>query len=497
MTEDRNSYKNILKSISLFGGVKIFQILIGIIKNKVIAILLGPNGMGIAGLISSSTEMVAALTGCGLHTSAVRDVAQAHDSKDEKRIGATITVLRKLVWLTGLLGMAVVFLMAPMLSVWAFGGKDYTIAFRVVSVIMLFNQINIGQTVLLQGTFHYKYMAKSALFGNVLGLVITLPLYYLFGIKAIVPAIIISSLIALSLSWYYSSKISFCKVKFSIKEWWIKGRGMISLGIVIALTGLAGVGQAYGLRIFISNIGGVADVGLYVAGFAISSTYVNLILSSMSSDYAPRLSVVANNNILLTSTINKQANLLLVILTPLVLIFIVFVKLLIILLYSTQFVEIVSMTEWVMLGMFFRTISWTISFSFIARGESRIFFLNELLATIYMLVFYVLGYKVYGFEGMGIAFFVSYICYSLQMFIIAKLKFQFYFEREFLKNMIVQILFCVLLFTLLKIIGYSSYRYILGVFFIVVSVYFCYKKLNKMIDLKSMIHQFKNKMSRK
>jgi O-antigen/teichoic acid export membrane protein len=241
MTEDRNSYKNIFKSISLFGGVKIFQILIGIIKNKVIAILLGPNGMGIAGLITSSTEMVAALTGCGLQTSAVRDVAQAHDSKDEQKIGTTIKVLRKLVWVTGVLGMLVVFFMAPLLSVWAFGDKEYTIAFRVVSVIMLFNQINIGQTVLLQGTFHYKYMAKSALFGNVLGLVITLPLYYLFGIKAIVPAIIISSLIALSLSWYYSNKISFNKVKLTIKELFFKGKGMLSLGIVIALTGFLGV----------------------------------------------------------------------------------------------------------------------------------------------------------------------------------------------------------------------------------------------------------------
>ncbi|HOS16842.1 MAG TPA: oligosaccharide flippase family protein [Bacteroidales bacterium] len=393
--------------------------------------------------------------------------------------------------------MAVVFLMAPMLSVWAFGGKDYTIAFRVVSVIMLFNQINIGQTVLLQGTFHYKYMAKSALLGNVLGLVITLPLYYIFGIKAIVPAIIISSIIALSLSWYYASKISFHKVKLSIKEWWIKGKGMISLGIVIALTGLAGVGQAYILRIFIANMGGVNEVGLYVAAFAISNTYVSLILSSMASDYAPRLSAVANDKQLLITTINKQANLLLVILTPLILVFIVFVKLLILLLYSSQFVAILSMTEWVMLGMFFRAFSWTISFAFIARGESKTFFINELISSIYTLGFYMLGYKIYGFEGMGIAFVLSYICYCFQMFLLAKIKFQFYIEKNVLKTIIIQILFCIGLFIVLNVVGYGFYRYIIGFIFITASIFFTYRQLSRMMDLKTIIQQFKNKLIKK
>ena len=87
MAEDRNSYKNITKAIGLFGGVQVFNILAGIIKNKIVAVLLGPVGMGISGILISTTSMISSATGLGLHTSAVRDVAKAYSSKDEKEVG--------------------------------------------------------------------------------------------------------------------------------------------------------------------------------------------------------------------------------------------------------------------------------------------------------------------------------------------------------------------------------------------------------------------------
>ena len=49
--EDKtSSYRNIFKATSLFGGVQVYQILIGIIKQKFVAVLLGTSGVGIQGL---------------------------------------------------------------------------------------------------------------------------------------------------------------------------------------------------------------------------------------------------------------------------------------------------------------------------------------------------------------------------------------------------------------------------------------------------------------
>ena len=113
MTEQTTSYRQIFKATSLFGGVQLFNIIISVVRSKIIAVLLGPSGMGVAGLLTSSTSLVAGLTGFGLSTSAVKDVAAANESGDKDRINIVVAVFRKLVWITGLLGCLLTIILSP------------------------------------------------------------------------------------------------------------------------------------------------------------------------------------------------------------------------------------------------------------------------------------------------------------------------------------------------------------------------------------------------
>ena len=324
MSEDRNSYGQIFKAVGLFGGTKVFQILIGIIKTKCVALLLGPVGMGIVGLITSGLQMIKSLTSFGLDTSSIREISRSYTSGDEYRASRTVSVFRKIVVLTGILGAFTVFILSDYLSRISFGNNDYSLAFKIVSITLLFDQLCVGQTALMQGTFHYKLMARSALIGSILGLVISIPMYFLWKEDAIVPVIIITSVTALCLSWYYSRKIEIAVVNVSFKEALIEGKPMLLLGLAIALAGIARVGKVYGLRLFISNWGGLAEVGLYTSAMNISIQYVDVVLASMGSDYSPRLAAITDNKPLFIETINKQIKVICSLLKPLVTIFIVF-----------------------------------------------------------------------------------------------------------------------------------------------------------------------------
>ena len=90
---ETSTYRSIFKATSLFGGVQVYQILIGIMRSKFIAMILGPAGMGIAGLYSSATAMIKSLSSMGLQSSAVRDVSEANGTGDQRRINVTITTL--------------------------------------------------------------------------------------------------------------------------------------------------------------------------------------------------------------------------------------------------------------------------------------------------------------------------------------------------------------------------------------------------------------------
>lgn len=202
-----------------------------------------------------------------------------------------------------------------------------------------------------------QYLAKANLAGSAMGLVITVPLYYWYGIDAIVPAIIIASFTSLSLSWYFARKVKIETIKVSPVRTLAEGKSMLVMGFIISMTGMINLGVSYIVRIFISKIGGVDQVGLYSAGFSIISSYVGLIFAAMGTDYYPRLSAVANNNEQCKRTINQQAEIALLIMGPIIMVFLVFIQLLVIVLYSNKFISINEMIHWAALGMYFKAVS--------------------------------------------------------------------------------------------------------------------------------------------
>ena len=67
-----------------------------------------------------------------------------------------------------------------------------------------FNQLSTGELVLLQSLRRLQNLAKANVYGSFVGLLVTIPLYYKYGVEGIVPVIIITSLITLFFSWYFA-----------------------------------------------------------------------------------------------------------------------------------------------------------------------------------------------------------------------------------------------------------------------------------------------------
>ena len=492
MQEERSSYREIMKATSLFGGVQVFNIIISIIRSKIIAVLLGPAGMGIVGLLTSTTGLVSSLTNFGLGTSAVRDIAAANESGNQNRINKVVTVFRRLVWITGLLGAVITFILAPWLSQLTFGNNEYTVAFMWLSVTLLFKQLTSGQNVMLQGMRKLKYLAMANMLGSAIGLVVSAPLYYYYHIDGIVPAIILTALFLLGITWYFSRKINIDRIAVSPQEAIFEGKGMLKMGFMLNLSGLITVGASYIVRIFISNTGSLEDVGLYNAGFAIIGTYVGLVFAAMSTDYYPRLSGVSDDNQKATSLINQQAEIALLILAPILTIFIIFVNWAVIVLYSTKFVPVNEMIRWAALGMYFKAVSWSIAFIFLAKGASKLFFWNELIGNVYTLGFNLLGYYLFGLKGLGISFLISFALYFLQVFFLVKNKYEFSFNSKFYKIFGIQLSMGILCFLITMFVP-NPWNYFVGLPFILISLWFSYIELDKRMDLKGILNNYRKK----
>ena len=475
-----------MKATSIFGGVQVFNIIIALIRSKFVAVLLGPAGMGVMGLLQSTLSLVGAATNFGLGSSAVRDISEANGTGDQQKIKLTVSVFRKLIWLTGLLGMVLTIALSPLLSKLTFGSYDYTFAFMALAVTLLINQLASGQLVLLQGLRKIKWLAKASIYGSACGLLVSVPLFYFFGIQGIVPSIIITALALFAVQYWFAHKVKIDGVMLSFKEAVQQGKPMLKLGFVLSLSGLITVAASYIIRIFISNTGGVEDVGFYNAGFTMIGTYVGMIFTAMGTDYFPRLSAVSHNNTETTKMINEQSEIAILIISPILIIFLVFIKWIIIIFYSEQFQPVNTMLLWMALGMLFKAGSWAIGYVMLAKGDGKTFFYSELTANLYMLVLNIAGYYYFGLEGLGISFLIGYILIYVQVYVIAHYTYHFRFSTNFYNIMVMQMILGITAF-LISRNSEGLTLYLTGSGIAIISLTFSIFLLNKKLNLLQLL----------
>ena len=483
MNEDRSAYRQVFKATSLFGGVQVFQILIAVIRSKVIAVLLGPYGMGISGLLFTTLNFISELTGAGLDRSAVKDVSAAFGKKDEQKIVKVLGVLIRLVWFTGILGAVLTIVLAPFLSQWAFDSTDFTLAFIWIAFAILLKQLAYGNLVVLQGLRKLKSLAKANLMGSAVGLVIVVPLYYYFRIDAIAPAILISFLMTFLFSWYYAKKVRLQPKKVTTKEAFSQGKEMIRLGVSMSVSSLLVALGMFLVQLFVSNTGGVDEVGFYHAGIVIINSYVGMIFSAMSTDYYPRLAAIADDIVKIRETVLHQAYIAVLLITPIIILFLIFAKIVIQLL--------VGFVTWAILGTLFKGVSMCMGYIFVAKGDSRIFIKTAVLFNGLLLTFNILGYYYGGLVGLGISFLSYYVLHFFLMNLITKAVYKFYFPVSFYGLFSVCLILCFATFmsTFLEndILKYFIFS-LLVIFSSSLSIYL----LNKKMDFLSAIRDYIN-----
>ena len=178
--ENHNSYSHILKYAGLFGGVQGLSIAIGIIRNKLVAMLLGPNGMGLVSLFSSATKFISDSTNFGIPMSSVKTLSRDFDEGNEEKVVGTIRIIRSLSLLVALFGVLVCIIASPFLSDNTFSWKGgHLWHYILLSPVVGFTAITGGEIAILKATRRLKALAVSSLLAVIAALIISVPIYYI------------------------------------------------------------------------------------------------------------------------------------------------------------------------------------------------------------------------------------------------------------------------------------------------------------------------------
>lgn len=410
--QSKSSYGQILKSTTLVGGSKVINILLGIIRTKFLAVLLGPSGVGLMGLYTAVTDTVGTLAGMGIGSSGVRQIAESAGTGDKVRIARTIITLRRASLVLGFLGMILTIIFCEHLSRLTFGTGEYAWPIALLSVTLFFGGVSAGQSALIQGMRRIADLAKLSVLGGLLGTVVSIPMVFLWGKDGIVPFLITVSVMTILTSWWYARRIPVAQIALG---WWDtlrEAKGLLSLGLVFMATALMTAAVMYLIRVLVVRQLGMVDVGLYQAATTLSSLYIGVILGAMGMDFYPRLTAVAENDEVCNRMVNEQTEVGLLIATPGILATLTFAPLIIQIFYSASFIPAYEVLRWQIMGIFLRVVSWPMGFVLLAKGKGRVFFWTELVSNAAHLSLVWIGITYYGVEGAGMALFALYIFYT-------------------------------------------------------------------------------------
>ena len=443
MSEQVASYRRILKSSSIIGGASVINILIGLVRTKIIAVLLGPTGIGLVSLYTGLLSTATAVATMGIGTVGTRQIAEAL-GKDHER--ALAVVRRAMFWGALLLasaGALVVWSLRGVLAVKVLGGVEHSITVGWLALGVALSVAGASQGALIQGMRRIGDMARLSVYGSVLNTLLGVALLWQWGHAGLVAYVLIGPLVSFLLGhWYVSRLPKVAADPIAVREMVHQWKTLLRLGIPFMGAGVAGALVQLWIRVEVGNTLGAESLGHFQAAWTISMQYIGFVLAAMGADYYPRLTGVIHDQKAATRLVNEQTEIALLLSAPVFIAMMGLAPWVIALLYSSAFAPAVEVLRWQILGDVLKVVSWPLGFVIMAAGAGKTYFLTETLVLVLM------GSLIAGFSSSvglkitGIAFLVSYIVYLPLVYLLARHSIAFHWTKAVVRLIVVVFLAC-------------------------------------------------------
>ena len=239
----------------------------------------------------------------------------------------------------------------------------------------------------------------------------------------------------------------------------------------------------------------VEILGLFEVSSVILLSYVGLVFNAMGTDFYPRLTAIQNDNLKVRELVNDQIEIGLLLITPAITFLYFVAPILVELLYTKEFLGVVLILKAALFAVIIKAVIWPLGFLILAKGETKLYFKQEIISDIFLLVATISLYHFFGLIGIGIASFVQFSLYAFYVLPVLKQKFAFTIRKDTYKiiliSMVIGLVNCLIVF----LIDYPFAYYPLFLI-LLFSVLYSYKELDRRINIKFYFLKIKNKFNR-
>lgn len=433
MSADGKSYRQILRSTSIIGGASVINILIGLVRVKVAAVLLGPAGIGLMGLFSNLISTASNVAALGTGTVGTRQIAEAAGRNDQQ---AVAVARRALFWCTLALatfGTVLFWLLRGTLATHVLNDPSLSGEVGWLALGVGLGVAGGSQAALLNGLRRIGDLARVSVYSAAIATGLGVAALLLWRGSGLLIYLLLTPVASFVVGHLYVARLPKVDSRPTAMREMMKIWGTLArLGTAFMVAGfVVTVGQLL-VRTLIQRELGTDSLGHFEAAWVISMTYMGFVLRAMGTDYYPRLTAVIHDHSAINTLVNEQTEVALLLAGPVFLAMLGLAPWVIETLYSSKFSEAALVLRWQVLGDMLKVASWPLGYVILAAGHGRIVIVTETLAMFVFVLFVWLGLPYVGLIATGIAFLLMYLVYLPVVYLIVKRQTGFFWTKKVL-----------------------------------------------------------------
>lgn len=481
--------REIVEVVSKISLASLSNILASLIRTKIFAIILGTIGIGLISQISNYITFILFFSSLGLPLGIIKYISEWESENNYDNIKEVVINSIILILLFSVIFIIITLIFSSEISFILLNNNTYFILILIATFSIPFSLVYSILESTLKGLKHFKLYVKLTVFQSIFNLLITITLVYYFDVIGFAVSMICNSIFNLVLYLFKADFLKLINFNSIYKLNIIKSkpfRLILRLGFVSLFVGVFEQLTNLFIRSMIVNNFSIEMNGIYQCVVGISNNYLVIFYMTLGTYIYPKLSGIKNDNEF-NLELDKAFKITLLVIVPTVLITYIFREIVIIILYSSEFLKASELFIFSIIGDFFKALSWVIGSWLIPKSKLFLFVILALSNYfLYLTIIILLNYFYNNIENVVISYAITNFLYLIANYIIINKFNKFSFLNETKKIFFNSVFICSLLF---MISNYSiELGYILFLPFLII-----WLKLNvKLSEIKQFIKIYYN-----
>ena len=399
-----------LRATAWVGIGSAISLLAGAGAAKILAHLIGPEGVGRLGITQGLLNICVLAAGLGVSTGLVRELAAARSDSNRGDPRALQGAGEVLVVSSGLAGLLLLALFRAPVATAFLGTAARAPDVLLIGAALVVSLLTGLELAIVNGHQRIRALTAANVLLSVAAQATMVLLVAVWGPPAIAPALFAGASVGLMIALAARLRsVGPPRMWPSAGSLRSAGAGLLRFGIPFTASAVVGAGAQFVVPVLILNQLGEAEAGLYRAAATISVGYLVFMLAALTQDYYPRLAAASSGELL--DLIEQRMRIVLGMTLPVILLLLAVSPLVIKALYNDSFLPAATVLDWQLAGDLLKLPAWALVFVLLARGRAGRYFVVEAVSGVTLLAGTWLATSLLRLPGAGVAYLVSYGLY--------------------------------------------------------------------------------------